>query len=190
MRTSWSGGSASAGSVLADWIAPARSPVRGASPHPDPVEHQDRARWDTRRIADGHATLDRALKLRRPGPYVIQAAIAALHAQAPDFDSTDWPQIAALYDVLGRLDPSPVVAVNRAVAVGLADGPHAGLTILEAAAADPRLAQYQPLHAARAELLRRVGDAAGADAAYERAIALTSNEAQRAALRRSRAHPG
>ena len=122
-----------------------------------------------------------------PGPYVIQAAIAALHAQAPHFDSTDWPQIAALYDALARLDPSPVVAVNRAVAVGLADGPDAGLAILEAAARDPRLARYQPLHAARAELLGRVGDAAGADAAYERAIALTSNEAQRAALQRLRA---
>jgi RNA polymerase sigma-70 factor (ECF subfamily) len=151
------------------------------------LEHQDRARWDARRIADGLATLDRALKLRRSGRYVIQAAIAALHAQAPDFDSTDWPQIAALYDALAKLDPSPVVAVNRAVAVGLADGPHAGLAILEAAGADPRLARYQPLHAARAELLRRVGDAAGADAAYDRAIALTSNEAQRAALQRLRA---
>ena len=151
------------------------------------LEHQDRSRWDARRIADGRATLDRALKLRRSGPYVIQAAIAALHAQAPDFDRTDWPQIAALYDALARLDPSPVVAVNRAMAVGLADGPNAGLAILEAAAADPRLARYQPLHAVRAELLRRAGDAAGADAAYERAIALTSNEAQRAALERLRA---
>jgi RNA polymerase sigma-70 factor (ECF subfamily) len=151
------------------------------------LEHQDRSRWDARRIADGRAALDRALKLRRSGPYVIQAAIAALHAQAPHFDSTDWPQIAALYDALAKLDPSPVVAVNRAVAVGLADGPHAGLAILEAAAADPRLARYQPLHAARASLLRDVGDAAGADAANERAIALTSNEAQRAALRRLRA---
>jgi RNA polymerase sigma-70 factor, ECF subfamily len=151
------------------------------------LEHQDRSRWDARRIADGRATLDRTLKLRRSGPYVIQAAIAALHVQAPDFDSTDWPQIAALYDALAKLEPSPVVAVNRAVAVGLADGPHAGLAILEVAAADPRLARYQPLHAARAELLRHVGDAAGADAAYERAIALTSNEAQRAALQRVRA---
>jgi RNA polymerase sigma-70 factor (ECF subfamily) len=151
------------------------------------LEHQDRSRWDARRIADGRATLDRALKLRPTGPYVIQAAIAALHAQAPDFDGTDWPQIAGLYDALAKLDPSPVVAVNRAVAVGLADGPHAGLAILEAAARDPRLARYQPLYAARAELLRRAGDAAGADAAYERAIALTSNEAQRAALQRLRA---
>jgi RNA polymerase sigma-70 factor (ECF subfamily) len=151
------------------------------------LEDQDRSRWDARRIADGRATLGRALRLRRSGPYVIQAAIAALHAEAPDFDGTDWSQIAALYGALARLDPSPVVAVNRAVAVGLADGPHAGLAILEAAAGDPRLARYQPLHAARAELLRRAGDAAGADAAYERAIALTSNEAQRAALQRSRA---
>ena len=118
---------------------------------------------------------------------MIQAAIAALHAQAPEFGSTDWTQIAALYDALAQIDPSPVVAVNRAVAVGLADGPHAGLAIVEAAAADPRLARYQPLHAARADLLRRVGDDAGADAAYERAVALTSNEAQRAALQRLRA---
>jgi RNA polymerase sigma-70 factor (ECF subfamily) len=151
------------------------------------LEDQDRSRWDARRIADGRAVLDRALKLRRSGPYVIQAAIAALHVQAPDYDSTDWRQIAALYDLLAKLDPSPVVAVNHAVAVGLADGPHAGLAILEVAATDSRLARYQPLHAARAELLRRVGDAAGADAAYERAIALTSNEAQRAALQRLRA---
>jgi RNA polymerase sigma-70 factor, ECF subfamily len=149
------------------------------------LEHQDRSRWDARRIADGLATLDRALRLRRSGPYVIQAAIAALHATASDFDSTDWLQIAALYDALAKLDPSPVVAVNRAVAVGLGVGPHAGLAILEEAAGDPRLTRYQPLHAARAELLRRAGDAAGADAAYERAIALTSNEAQRAALERS-----
>jgi RNA polymerase sigma-70 factor (ECF subfamily) len=164
-----------------------RSARMDAAGDPVALEDQDRSRWDARRVADGRATLDRALRLRRSGPYVIQAAIAALHAEAPDFDGTDWSQIAALYGALARLDPAPVVAVNRAVAVGLADGPHAGLAILEAAAGDPRLARYQPLHAARAELLRRAGDAAGADTAYERAITLTSNEAQRAALQRSRA---
>jgi RNA polymerase sigma-70 factor, ECF subfamily len=145
------------------------------------LEHQDRSRWDARRIADGSATLDRALKLRPSGPYVIQAAIAALHAQAADFDSTDWPQIAALYDALAKLDPSPVVTVNRAVAVGQAEGPEEALALL-ARVDDDRLARYQPLHAARADLLRRAGDHAGARAAYERAIELSDNSREQAAL--------
>jgi RNA polymerase sigma-70 factor (ECF subfamily) len=128
--------------------------------------------------------LDRAVRLRRPGSYQLQAAIAALHAEAPTFADTDWRQIAALYARLAELEPSPVVAINRAVAVAQADGPQDGLAILDALAADPRLDRYQPLHAARAELLRRTGDAAAARAAYERAIALTANEREREELER------
>jgi RNA polymerase sigma-70 factor (ECF subfamily) len=146
---------------------------------------QDRARWDAARIADGLAVLDRAVALGRPGPYVIQAAIAALHARARGWEETDWPQIAGLYAELERVDPSPVVTVNRAVAVSFADGPAAGLAILDAVAADPRLERYLPLHAARAELLSRAGDDA-ADDAYARAIELSENAAERSALERRR----
>jgi RNA polymerase sigma-70 factor (ECF subfamily) len=151
------------------------------------LEDQDRGSWDGARIAEGVAVLERALRLGRPGPYVVQAAIAALHAQAPTWEATDWPQIAALYGELERLDPSPVVTINRAVAVGFAEGPAAGLGVL-AALDDARLERYQPLHAARAELLRRAGDAAAADAAYAQAIALSANAAERAALERRRDH--
>jgi RNA polymerase sigma-70 factor (ECF subfamily) len=150
------------------------------------LDEQDRAGWDAERIREGVDVLERALRLGRPGPYVVQAAIAALHAQAPSWEATDWPQIAALYAELERLDPSPVVTVNRAVAVGFAERPAAGLAILDGLGADARLERYQPLHAARAELRRRAGDAAGADAAYTKAIALSGNDAERAALERRR----
>jgi RNA polymerase sigma-70 factor (ECF subfamily) len=150
---------------------------------------QDRATWDAARIDEGVAALDRALRLRRPGPYQLQAAIAALHATAPTAADTDWPQIAALYGRLGCLTPSPVIEVNRAVAVGMADGPRAGLAVLAGAeaGADRRLQAYQPFHAARAELLRQAGDRDGAAAAYERAIALSANEVERTELERRRA---
>jgi RNA polymerase sigma-70 factor, ECF subfamily len=148
------------------------------------LEDQDRTRWDGARIVEGLAVLDRALRLRRPGPYQLQAAISALHAQAPTFAETDWRQIAALYGRLAELEPSPVVAINRAVAVAHADGPQDGLAILDALGADARLEGYQPLHAARAELLRRTGNAAGAREAYERAIALTANAREREELER------
>jgi RNA polymerase sigma-70 factor (ECF subfamily) len=150
------------------------------------LEDQDRARWDRARIGRGLEALDRALRLPRPGPYAIQAAIAALHAQAPAWEETDWPQIAALYARLGALDPSPVVQVNRAVAVGFAEGPEQGLAILDGLEASARLERYLPLHAARAELRRRAGDPEGADAAYARAIALSANAAERDALERRR----
>jgi RNA polymerase sigma-70 factor, ECF subfamily len=133
--------------------------------------------------------LERGLALRRPGPYLIQAAIAGLHARASAWEDTDWEQIAGLYAELERHDPSPVVTVNRAVALGLAWGPGAGLAVLDSVAADPRLARYQPLHAARAELLRRAGDPA-ADAAFARAIELAGNAAERSALERRRRSPG
>jgi RNA polymerase sigma-70 factor (ECF subfamily) len=150
---------------------------------------QDRAAWDAPRIGEGVAALDRALRLRRPGPYQLQAAIAALHATAPTASDTDWRQIAALYGRLSCLTPSPVIEVNRAVAVGMADGPRAGLAVLEGAEADAdrRLRSYQPFHAARAELLRQAGDRAGAAAAYERAIALSANHVERTELERRRA---
>jgi RNA polymerase sigma-70 factor, ECF subfamily len=140
---------------------------------------QDRARWDHARLVEGRAALERALRLRRPGPYQVQAAIAALHVADP----VDWHGIAALYRTLGCMAPSPVVEVNRAVAVGMADGPRAGLAVL---AAVRELDDYQPLHAARADLLRRAGDASAADAAYERAIALSANAVERDELVRRR----
>jgi RNA polymerase sigma-70 factor (ECF subfamily) len=148
------------------------------------LQDQDRSRWDRDRVREGVEVLDRALRLRRPGPYQLQAAIAALHAKAPTWEATDWTQIAALYAELARHDPSPVVAVNRAVAVGFADGPRAGLAILDGLGDD--LDRYQPLHAARAELLARAGDAAAADAVYEAAIARSANPAERDALERRR----
>jgi RNA polymerase sigma-70 factor (ECF subfamily) len=148
---------------------------------------QDRSRWDSARIAEGVASLERALRLRRPGPYQLQAAIAALHAEARAAQDTDWPQIAALYGELMRRAPSPVVAVNRAVAIGMADGPHAGLVLLDCLAHERRLDAYQPFHAARAELLRRSGDTGAAGAAYDAAIALSSNPVEREELERRRA---
>ncbi len=151
------------------------------------LDRQDRATWDAAEIAEGTGALDRALRLRRPGPYQLQAAISALHASAPTADATDWPQIAALYGRLAALAPSPVVDVNRAVAVAYADGPQAGLAILAPLLGDERLAGYQPLHAAHAELLRRAGRPAEAVAAYDRAIALTGSAAEREELRSRRA---
>jgi RNA polymerase sigma-70 factor (ECF subfamily) len=148
------------------------------------LEDQDRSLWDQDRIRDGLAKLERAVRLRRPGEYQLQAAITALQIQAPDTESTDWTQIADLYGALARLNPSPVVELNRAVAVGLADGPPAGLALLEPLLAEPALERYQPLHAAHAELLSRAGDGAGAAGAYERAIALSSNAVERAELER------
>ena len=152
--------------------------------HPVSLEDQDRTRWDRAAIAEGLAVLHGTLRLGRPGPYQVQAAIAAVHAGAPSFAETDWAQIAELYGVLQELDPSPIVLINRAVAVGHADGPDGGLALLDLVAGDDRLDRYQPLHAARAHLLRRAGDAAGARAAYRRAIALTANAAERDALER------
>jgi RNA polymerase sigma-70 factor (ECF subfamily) len=148
------------------------------------LDEQDRSLWDQGRIREGLAKLERAVRLRRPGEYQLQAAITALQIQAPDADATDWAQIAELYGALGRLNPSPVVELNRAVAVGLASGPAAGLELLEPLLGDPALERYQPLYAAHAELLSRGGDAAGAARAYERAIALTANTVERAELER------
>ena len=145
---------------------------------------QDRTRWDQDRIRAGVAELERSVRMRRPGEYQLQAAITALQMQAPDTEATDWEQIAALYGALAALNPSPVVELNRAVAVGLAAGPEAGLALLEPLLGDPALERYQPLHAAHADLLSRAGDAAAAARAYERAIALSANAVERAELER------
>jgi RNA polymerase sigma-70 factor, ECF subfamily len=145
---------------------------------------QDRSLWDQARIREGLARIEHAVRRRRPGEYQLQAAITALQIQAPDTESADWAQIAELYGALGRLTPSPVVELNRSVAVGLAEGPAAGLTLLEPLLTDPALERYQPLYAAHAELLTRAGDSAGAARAYERAIALSENEVERSELER------
>lgn len=143
---------------------------------------QDRTRWDRRRLRAGHDALERALRHGRPGPYLLQAAIAALQS-TPDGD-LPWPEIADLYDGLYALDPSPVVAVNRAVAAGFARGPGAGLALLRPLHDEPALRGYQPLHAATADLLRRAGDLPGAAAAYLRAIELSRNAVEGQELRR------
>jgi RNA polymerase sigma-70 factor (ECF subfamily) len=165
--------------LLTDARREARVDDRGAYV---PLDRQDRARWDAGRIREGQRTLERALRRHRPGPYQVQAAIALLHVQAPTPGATDWAGIAVLYEALGRLAPSPVVELNRAVAVGHADGPEAGLALLVPLAEE--LDAYQPFHAALAELLLRVGDAAGATAAYRRAIELSENLVERAELER------
>jgi RNA polymerase sigma-70 factor (ECF subfamily) len=145
------------------------------------LDEQDRSLWDRERIRAGLATLERAVRLRRPGNYQLQAAITALQIEDGE---TDWAQIAELYGALAQLNPSAVVELNRAVAVGLADGPAAGLELIEPLLADPALERYQPLHAAHAELLSRAGDADAAARAYERAIELTANAVERAELER------
>jgi RNA polymerase sigma-70 factor (ECF subfamily) len=144
------------------------------------LDRQDRSLWDQGRIREGLRALEQALRLRRPGPYQLQAAIAASHSE----DEVDWPRIAELYGALARVNPSPVVEVNRAVAVAFAHGPAAGLELLTPLLEDPVLGRYQPLHAAHAELLRRAGDADAAGRAYERAIELSSNAVERAELER------
>jgi RNA polymerase sigma-70 factor (ECF subfamily) len=148
------------------------------------LDDQDRSLWDRDKLREGLRALERAARLRRPGQLQLQAAITALHVQASDPETTDWSQIADLYGALAKLSPSPVVQLNRAAAVGFACGPEAGLELLEPLLGDPAVARYQPLYAAHAELLRRVGDLAGARSAYERAIALSANAVERAELER------
>ncbi|HEX5240262.1 MAG TPA: RNA polymerase sigma factor [Candidatus Limnocylindrales bacterium] len=145
---------------------------------------QDRDRWDRREIGEGLELLARAVRMGRPGAYQVQAAIAALHDQVERPEDTDWRQVAVLYARLAELQPSPVVALNHAVAIAMADGPRAGLDRLAALAADARLSRYPYFHAARADLLRRVGDRAAAAAAYRSALELTVNAIERAFLER------
>jgi RNA polymerase sigma-70 factor (ECF subfamily) len=148
------------------------------------LEHQDRSRWDAAAIAEGVAVLESALGKGKPGPYQIQAAIAACHATAPRAADTDWAQIAALYGELTRYLPSPVVELNRAVAVGMAEGPEAGLALVERLAATGSLAGYHLLPATRADLLRRLDRAEEASAAYRAALDLATSETERRYLSR------
>lgn len=145
---------------------------------------QDRSRWDRDRIAEGTALVERALSSQRIGPYTLQAAIAAVHAEAPSAEATDWPQIVGLYDVLARIGPTPVVELNRAVAVAMRDGPAAGLTIIDALLARGDLDEYHLAHSARADLCRRLGKTSDARASYERALSLTRQEPERRFLER------
>ena len=149
-----------------------------------PLDQQDRTAWDAGAIAEGLAVLDRALRRSRPGPYQVQAAIAACHAGAPEAAATDWPQIAVLYCELARLLPSPVVQLNRAVAVAMADGPAAGLALVDELQATGALADYHLLPATRADLLRRLGRLDEAAGAYRRALELAASEPERDYLRR------
>jgi RNA polymerase sigma-70 factor (ECF subfamily) len=140
---------------------------------------QDRSLWNREQIADAVRLLEAALRSGGAGPYAIQAAIAAVHAEAPDASSTDWNEIVGLYGVLETLDPNPVVELNRAVAVAMRDGPAAGLALVDAILARGDLAEYHLAHAARADLCRRLGNAAEARRSYERALALTQQAAER-----------
>jgi RNA polymerase sigma-70 factor, ECF subfamily len=163
--------------------------ARGATRQDDaghliPLEEQDRSRWDPELVALGTDTLERALRRREPGPYQIQAAIAACHATARDAQDTDWPQIAGLYDQLARFVPSPVVRLNQAVAIGMAESPEAGLLIVDELIASGALTGYHLLPATRADLLRRAGRLTEATAAYREALTLATTEAERAFLRR------
>ena len=150
------------------------------------LEDQDRSTWDRRAIHEGVGLVRRALRsaARAAGPYALQAAIAAIHAEAANPDETDWPQIVALYGLLVRVQPSPVVELNRAVAVAMADGPSVGLAILEGLDASGALDVYHLLHSARADLLRRLGRHAEAADAYGRALSLATNPVERAFLER------
>jgi RNA polymerase sigma-70 factor, ECF subfamily len=145
---------------------------------------QDRTRWDQGRIAEGAALLERAISSGQVGSYTLQAAIAATHARAPTAEATDWDRIVGLYDLLARADPSPVVELNRAVAVAMRDGAASGLALVDAILARGRLDAYQPAHATRADLLRRLGRTAEARAAYRHALELTRQEPQRRFIER------
>ena len=147
------------------------------------LEEQDRSRWDQRQIAEALPLVGEAFQ-RGPGPFAVQAAIAALHCRAARAEDTDWPQILGLYDLLERLQPSPIVSLNRAVAVAMVDGPRPALALIDALAAAGDLDGYHLLHSARADLLRRVGSSVEAAKAYARALALVSNDSERLFLER------
>jgi len=143
------------------------------------LDDQDRSLWSRDQIAEGTALVERALSSRRFGPYTLQAAIAAVHAEAPTAAATDWAQIVGLYDVLTRTDPSPVVELNRAAAVAMRDGPAAGLALIDAILARGDLGAYHLAHSARADLCRRLGRTAEARVSYQRALSLTRQEPER-----------
>jgi RNA polymerase sigma-70 factor (ECF subfamily) len=148
------------------------------------LDEQDRSLWNRDHIAEGSALVEQALASRRFGPYTLQAAIAAVHANAPDAGATDWNQIVGLYEVLLRVDPSPVVELNRAVAVAMRDGPKAGLALIDAILARGHLTDYHLAHAARADLCRRLNQTAEARASYQRALHLTRQAPERRFLER------
>jgi RNA polymerase sigma-70 factor (ECF subfamily) len=143
------------------------------------LENQDRSRWNSKQIAEGVALLEKALESRRFGSYTLQAAIAAVHAEAQSVAETDWRQIVAIYDQLVRIQPSPVVHLNRAVAIAMRDGPEAGLTHIDAVLEQGELANYYLAHSARADMYRRLGKAGEARSSYEKALALTEQEPER-----------
>jgi RNA polymerase sigma-70 factor, ECF subfamily len=148
------------------------------------LDEQDRSQWDRAQIEEGAGWVELALRTRRIGPYAVQAAIAAVHAQAPSAAETDWREIVGLYDILLSIEPSPVVELNRAVAVAMRDGPAAGLGLVDALLERGELADYRLAHAARADLHRRLGHVAEAKAAYEKALRLTRQEAEQRFLQR------
>ncbi|MEV4013374.1 DUF6596 domain-containing protein [Nonomuraea angiospora] len=156
----------------------------GPGGEPVLLDEQDRRRWDRDLIEEGSALVVTALSGGPPGVYGVQAAIAALHDEAADLATTDWPQVVALYDVLLALDPSPVVALNRAAAVAMRDGPEAGLALLDELAGEPRLRGYHPYLVARADLLHRLGRRPEAAAAYRAALGVAGSEPERVHLRR------
>jgi RNA polymerase sigma-70 factor, ECF subfamily len=143
------------------------------------LEDQDRSRWNRGQITEGLALVERALSSRRFGPYALQAAIAAVHAEAPDAAATDWAQIVARYDLLMRVEPSPIIELNRSVAVAMRDGPLAGLHLIDAILAQGGLEDYHLAHSARADLCRRLGRTEEARTSYERALALTRQQPER-----------
>ena len=148
------------------------------------LSDQDRTRWNRDLIAEGVALVERALASRRFGPYTLQAAIAAVHADALTSGATDWAQIVGLYDVLVRADPSPVIELNRAAAVAMRDGPAAGLALIDEILARGDLKDYHLAHSARADLCRRMGQWSEARTSYERALALVRQEPERRFLKR------
>jgi RNA polymerase sigma-70 factor (ECF subfamily) len=149
-----------------------------------PLEEQDRSRWNREQINEGVTLVQRALTSRGFGPYTLQAAIAALHAEAPSSAATDWAQIVGLYEVLLRAEPSPVIELNRAAAIAMRDGPEHGLALIDAILARGELRGYHLAHAARADLFRRLGRKSEAAAAYKRALELAVEEPERLLLER------
>jgi RNA polymerase sigma-70 factor (ECF subfamily) len=148
------------------------------------LNDQNRLLWNRDQITAGLALVERALAARQIGPYTVQAAIAAVHANAPNAEATDWTQIVALYDLLSRAEPSPVVELNRAVAVAMRDGPSVGVALIDAILGRGDLSDYHLAHAARADLCRRLGRKAEARASYERALSLAQQEPERRFLER------
>jgi RNA polymerase sigma-70 factor (ECF subfamily) len=148
------------------------------------LEEQDRSLWDQTEIAEGLELIERALKQGRVGNYQLQASIAALHAEARSPEQTDWPQIAAIYRVLSRMNSSPIIALNHAAAVAMSEGPEKGLSLIDQVASSGKLDNYYLLHAARGDLLRRLKRFGEARLAYSRALELTNNQVEKNYMRR------